>query len=270
MNKIINIYKPIGITPLQLISGLRNEYPEFKNVKIGYAGRLDPMAHGVMLLMIGDATKEREKYLGLDKEYEFEVLFGISTDTYDILGLILENKLSVKSQLLSEEKFRLYIKDLPKNMDQMYPPYSSKEVNGKPLYLWSRENRQTEITIPARAIKINNYAFLNINKFSKENLEKLIYERINKVKGDFRQEEIIKRWREIMKGVKLQTFLTAKFRINCSSGTYIRGLVNDMGQAFGTGAIALDILRTKVDTFTLDESLNLKSLHIPLIFFLNS
>src|SRR4051812_2270372 len=95
MNRVINVYKPIGFTPLQVIEKLREKFPEYKNVKIGYAGRLDPLAHGVLLLMIGDATKEREKYLGLDKSYEFEAVLGVSTDSYDVLGLV-NNNLTMK------------------------------------------------------------------------------------------------------------------------------------------------------------------------------
>src|SRR3712207_2873397 len=92
MNKILNIYKPVGFTPLEMITALLKEFPEYKDKKIGYAGRLDPLAHGVLLLMIGDATKQRKDYLGLDKMYEFEVLFGVETDTYDLLGFVKERK----------------------------------------------------------------------------------------------------------------------------------------------------------------------------------
>jgi len=53
-----------------------------------YAGRLDPMAEGVLIILVGDECKKKQKYLGLDKEYEIEVLFGLETDTQDILGVI--------------------------------------------------------------------------------------------------------------------------------------------------------------------------------------
>ena len=93
-NKVINIYKPQGVTPVQLIVKFRISYPEFKDTKIGFAGRLDPLAHGVMLLTIGEANFNREPLLNLNKTYKFKVLFGVETDSYDYLGLLKDfNKL---------------------------------------------------------------------------------------------------------------------------------------------------------------------------------
>lgn len=87
---VITIYKKIGETPLEALTRLRESVPEYKEETLSYAGRLDPMAAGVMLVLAGDANKEREKYLNLEKDYSAEILFGISTDTYDTLGLITE------------------------------------------------------------------------------------------------------------------------------------------------------------------------------------
>ena len=77
MHQIISVYKPKGITPYQLIQYVKQTYPEYHNKKIGFAGRLDPLAHGVMLLMVDEATKERDKYLTLPKEYACEAIFGM-------------------------------------------------------------------------------------------------------------------------------------------------------------------------------------------------
>ena len=87
MKCILNIYKKTGETPLETINRLRADKPEYQNAKITYAGRLDPLAKGALILLAGDAVYEKEKYLKLDKEYEAEILFGFETDTYDILGL---------------------------------------------------------------------------------------------------------------------------------------------------------------------------------------
>ena len=76
MKNIINIYKKAGETPLEAINRLRSRRPEYQDVKITYAGRLDPLAEGVLILLAGDAVYEKEKYLKLDKEYEAEILFG--------------------------------------------------------------------------------------------------------------------------------------------------------------------------------------------------
>ncbi|MDE1988462.1 MAG: hypothetical protein KGJ58_03695 [Patescibacteria group bacterium] len=87
MKQVLNIYKKAGETPLETISRFRADNQEYQKEKITYAGRLDPLAEGVLILLVGDAVYEKEKYLKTDKEYEAEILFGFETDTYDILGL---------------------------------------------------------------------------------------------------------------------------------------------------------------------------------------
>jgi tRNA pseudouridine55 synthase len=103
---------------------------------LAYAGRLDPMAEGKMLILAGEACKEREKYLGLDKNYIFEVLLGFSSDSGDILGLLKKDKKDFKISLKNLKK------EVEKNLSQkkgkrkmQYPVYSSKPVDGKPLFL---------------------------------------------------------------------------------------------------------------------------------------
>jgi tRNA pseudouridine55 synthase len=85
---LLNIYKPIGSTPFQVIERLKMEHPELRDVKMSFAGRLDPLAHGVLLILVGDTVTEREKLLALPKTYQCKVLLGVSTDSYDILGIV--------------------------------------------------------------------------------------------------------------------------------------------------------------------------------------
>src|SRR5690349_10661953 len=93
MQNIHIVYKPVGLTPLEMINKLQSQTPELVGKKICYAGRLDPLAHGVLLLLSGEETKQREKYLSLPKTYEFEVVFGMQTDTYDVLGYLKETEI---------------------------------------------------------------------------------------------------------------------------------------------------------------------------------
>ncbi|HSW48214.1 MAG TPA: hypothetical protein VLG67_03990, partial [Candidatus Saccharimonadales bacterium] len=222
----------------------------------GFAGRLDPLAHGVMLLMIGEETKSRDKYLNFDKEYEFEVLFGLSTDTYDALG-ILQNGNSKPAPVNLEKQIKNFIKSKSGKQTQIYPPFSSIEVKGKQLYQWARENKLNEIKIPEREIEIYNFPLIYIQTKPVSEIEKRIYENINAVNGDFRQDEILEKWNEFFKKNKTITFAIAKFKINCSSGTYVRSLANELGQKLECGAIALSIFRTKVDKYKLEDSIKL-------------
>ena len=82
--EVLNLYKNLGETPLERLERLRTQKPLYEREVLSYAGRLDPMAEGVMLCLVGQANKRREQYLDLSKEYTIAVLFGVSTDTYDV------------------------------------------------------------------------------------------------------------------------------------------------------------------------------------------
>ncbi len=256
MNKILNIYKPIGMTPYQLIQKLRIEREELAQIKIGFAGRLDPLAQGVMLLMIGDATKNRKDYLNLDKEYEFEVTFGVSTDTYDQLGF-LKNKLVKKLPDNLEEKIEKFVNSKTGKQMQQYPPFSSIEIKGKPLFQWSRENRLSEIQIPSRTIEIYNFELDNVKIIPPSEIQKTLITNVASVDGDFRQMETLEKWSLFFESNKIEYLSVATFNINCSSGTYVRSLANELGEILGCGAIALSILRTRVGKYSLRDSMRL-------------
>jgi len=85
MKKTINLYKPVGMTPLQAVEKLREKNTVYNGKKMSYAGRLDPMAEGVLLILVGDENKKMKQYMGFDKEYKAEILFGFSSDSNDVL-----------------------------------------------------------------------------------------------------------------------------------------------------------------------------------------
>ncbi len=121
------VYKNLGETPLERAERFRNDHPEFLNSKITYAGRLDPMAEGLLVLLTNDAVNTKENFLSLSKTYEVEVLWGVGTDTQDVLGLI--SKTSMKYPEV--EKVRGYISESVGKFEQKYPAYSSKPINGE-------------------------------------------------------------------------------------------------------------------------------------------
>ena len=86
MQKYAVVEKAVGETPLQALERFRALHGELDQIPMAYAGRLDPMASGKLLILIGEECKQQERYHALDKEYEFEVLFGIGSDTGDVLG----------------------------------------------------------------------------------------------------------------------------------------------------------------------------------------
>jgi tRNA pseudouridine55 synthase len=247
---ILPIYKPKGITPHQLIEQLRKEQPPYQDVVIGYAGRLDPLAHGLMLLMLGDETKNRDNYLSLSKEYTFEILLGVETDTYDVLGII-NPPLTKGAQEDLNAKIHSFIASKLGTHQQPYPPYSSKAVHGKPLHWWARNNKLEEITLPTREVTITDFQLSKITKKTRDVIQADIFQQIAAVSGDFRQQAIKESWEVFFKTNNYQTFETATFQLSCSSGTYVRSLAHELGKQLGTGAITLDILRTRVGDYYL-------------------
>lgn len=244
MKKVILLNKKEGETPLFALENFRKNNPKYLDISMTYAGRLDPMASGVLIILAGDKIKEKEKYLGLDKEYKFSVLFGFSTDTYDILGKVVKNKVVEKQKIkLGIENNLKYFKG---KIKQKYPIYSSKTVNGKPLFDYARKNENVEI--PEKDVYIKHIKLEKIKKINNKSLFLNIKKRIAKVKGNFRQESILKIWKK--KLVKSQDFYIVDFTINCTSGTYVRGIANSLGEKMNVPALAFLIKRTKIGKFS--------------------
>jgi tRNA pseudouridine55 synthase len=253
---MILLNKPVGQTPLQALDKLRLNTPELKDVKLSYAGRLDPMAEGLMLVLVGEENKDREKYLGLDKEYEVEILFGMETDTYDILGLVNLNESEKNPALLAENlqgEFADKADFLSDSLSSLigkiklpYPPYSSKPVDGIPLFQWARDGRLGEIEIPNQDSFINSIELLNLYKIDRSKLVKYILESIQKVVGDFRQDEILASWKKYFEDSVDSEFSVAKIKIACQSGAYMRSIAHELGRMLKTKAIALSIKRTRI------------------------
>ena len=265
-NNILNIYKPVGISPLDAIKLLKEKYPELKNEKMTYAGRLDSMAEGALLILAGNAVYKKEKYLKMDKEYEGEILFGFETDTYDVLGL--PEKIIHYRRSMSIVKIRKILKKFEGEISLPLPPYSSYKIKGKPLFQWAREGKLSEIEIPIRQTKINSTKLLSLNEISGKNLMKKIEQKISLIKGDFRQKKILSRWQKMLpkscSSLKTLTFQTAKVKISCSSGTYIRSIAHHLGQELKTGGILLSLKRTRVGDFDIKNSEKLKVIKIAL------
>lgn len=245
---ILNFYKKLGETPKEALERFKEENPLYKDSVLTYAGRLDPMAEGVLVILAGDIKEEeKKKILELPKTYYFEVLWGLGSDTYDILGLTRMGN----QKLFNESKIPYILNEL-KNLKEMeYPPFSSKPVGGIPLFQIAKSGSLGEIEIPKREVKILSLDNLGDYQISGSDLLELIIERIGLVKGDFRQEEIKNSWKEALGKVKDHNFILNKFRAEVSSGTYIRGLANLMGQKMGSSALCFKILREKVGNYIL-------------------
>jgi tRNA pseudouridine(55) synthase len=239
------LHKEVGETPLECLERARRANGIAANIPMTYAGRLDPMAEGVLLVLVGDECKEKEKFLGSDKEYEIEVLFGVATDTQDVLGVITTINIDVK---VTDE----FIKSIPEKyigtFSQKYPVYSSKTVGGKALHTHARENTlpTDEREMPARDVKIYSIDFLGQREITGTEIAIQSIEKIKKVNGDFRQEEIIMGWQDFAQKYATSKFSIIKLKVKCSTGTYMRVLAERIGKDAGTVAIASSIMRTRI------------------------
>ncbi|MBT4135455.1 hypothetical protein HOD75_03790 [archaeon] len=257
MKQIINLNKPISITPLEAVKKFQKKNPEYKNKKIGYAGRLDPMAEGILLLLIEDKNKEITKYMNLDKTYKAKVLFGFSTDSFDILGLPKKAKAIPEKNKDFETNLKKQIKKFKGTQTQKLPPYSSYRIKGKPLFHYARENKLSEIKIPNKKVEIKSISLNSLKSSTSQTLLKQIQTKIKKLKGNFRQKQIQTKWKQILQKQPTTKYLIAEITISCSSGTYIRTIANDLGKKLNTSAILLNLQRTKLGKYNIKNSIKI-------------
>lgn len=246
-----SIYKRAGITPLQAIQEYKSTYPELQDEKVSYAGRLDPMADGVLILLIGDANKVRNEFLHLEKEYRVEILFGFATDSFDVMGMPKD----VSTNHIDEHELNTCMKTFKGKILQKFPPYSSKPVQGKPLYYWARHNMLNAIEIPVKEREIYT---IKVDSFRSETGASIINDiltRVRMVQGDFRQDEIIHAWTDLLQRYATEKFDIATISVSGSSGLYMRQLCVDIGEKMEIPALAYSITRTRVGDFTIGERL---------------
>ena len=254
MERVVNVYKPQGMTPLQAIDAIRDRYPEYRSERMTYAGRLDPMAEGVLVILVGDAVHKKETYLRLDKEYEADIVFGIGTDTHDLLGMpIICNNIKIDSDIV-----RSGMEQMIGSFEYALPIYSSRPVNGKPLFQWAREGRTDEIEIPKRMMCVHAMELVEMYMIKGKELMQKIDTSIANVQGDFRQEKVLHGWNTALAGVGMDTALPAlHMSINCASGTYVRTIAHELGKRLGTDATIMRLVRTRVGSYFASDAIRI-------------
>jgi tRNA pseudouridine55 synthase len=229
------VWKPVGLTPLEAIGKLRLKKPPLKDEKMTFAGRLDPLAEGVLVILAGEARFKKDQYLSFSKEYEVEILFGVSTDTGDVLGLVKETKFH--SDISAEDIKKVAERFIGKH-SQTAPPFSSPGLSDK---IFTRE-------IELKDIEVSDCTPV----FSEEILPE-VFRKIALIAGDFRQVEILKTWSEAFSKPEKMTRCTLIVR--SSAGAYMRLLAENVGAELGVPALALAITRTKVGKWQKEDCL---------------
>lgn len=189
--------------------------------KIGHAGTLDPDVTGVLPVAIGQATKLIELMHTQNKRYIGQGILGFATDSYDTSGKITANK-KIRAEITSTE-IKDAMQEFVGQIEQVPPIYSAVKVKGKHLYEYARAG--IEVERPKRQVEILAYNLVNEPTFDKE-------------KGQ-------------------ETF---DFEIECSKGTYVRSLINDLGSKLKVPAVMKCLCRTSSSGFDISQSVKLSEI----------
>jgi tRNA pseudouridine(55) synthase len=253
INRYIVLEKRVGYTPLAELNMLKVRQPELAHIPMTYAGRLDPMASGKLLVLLGEECKRRKWYDGLQKEYAFEVVLGVSTDTGDGLGL---PSMSNNDSAITLERVQDVCHNLIGSHILPYPHFSSKKVEGKPLFQHALEGTLEDIDLPTTNMRIFT---LNCNSIRTISLKELIEGVLAKISmlhteqntgivaRDFRKGTITDAWNQLMHTDAQVTIVACTARVD--AGTYIRSLAALMGERLGTRAFASSIHRSRIGRY---------------------
>ena len=223
---ILIVDKPEGLTSHDVVARLRRI---LKTKRIGHTGTLDPFATGVLVMLVGKATRLAQ-FLDKDKkEYKATIRFGFETDTGDGTGSpkqIQNSKFKIQNSEIKE-----VLQDFRGEIEQTPPMYSAKKIAGKKLYELARKG----IEIERKPVKITIYEseLIKDQKPKTEDLQK----------NDF--------------GLWTLDF---GLRVSCSAGTYIRTLAEDIGKKLEIGAHLAALRRTGAGQFDLSKAVTLEGL----------
>jgi len=220
MNGVLIIDKPAGMTSHDVVARVRKIIGERR---VGHTGTLDPFATGVLVVLVGRATRIAQFLSGAEKEYEATVRLGYATDTGDLTGAPIKTEPHAKPQSLRKEDIEVAVASLRGEIEQLPPMYSAKKVAGRKLYEHARRGEEIERS-PVR-VTIHEFELLPDQLSANEDGS-----------IDFR------------------------VRVVCSAGTYVRTLAEDLGQKLGVGAHLAELRRTRAGRFKIEESSTLEKL----------
>ncbi len=222
MSGFLLIDKPVGPTSHDIVDEVRKI---FKTKKVGHAGTLDPFASGLLIIGIGAATKELSKFQGLPKTYIGTISLGARSTTNDPEGIITESGLPPPRKKEIEAAFKKFIGEI----DQVPPIYSAKKIGGKKLYKIARQIFASQnLSGQIRALSQIKIPAVKVTVYSLHLLE-------------------------YKHGL-------ARFETTVSSGTYIRAMARDIGEALGVGGYLKALTRTAIGTCSLKNSISLNTL----------
>lgn len=245
---MITVYKPIGISCVDLINSLKQK-DDYKDKNIGFSGRLDEMAHGKVIILLDDETKKTKEYHNADKVYRFRFIIGLETDTTSVLGLF-QNKACP-----NDLDINLICKTIMEHNEteflQEYHVYSSYRLTHddikKPLWWWAQSGRIHEIqNLPSKKVKVYGINIKNIKDISLDDFMAESLLNLSKVKdGTLRKDEIVDQWKKYYESIRDKNIKFVEFEceIKVSSGFYVRQFVKDIGKKLNLNVLVTEIER---------------------------
>ena len=222
-----------------------------KKLKVGHAGTLDPLATGVLLVCIGNATKQAEELQRHDKEYVAGVTFGATTPSYD-----LEKEIDrffpyehITAEALSEA-----LEGFVGEQEQIAPLFSAKSVNGVRAYELARALYKQQGLLDEAASELIRKATINISE-----IELLRFEEAgSRVPSQTEREDTVSKAssRINVTDNSVLGLPRADIRLACSKGTYVRAFARDLGEALGSGAHLDALQRSRSGQFRVSEALS--------------
>jgi tRNA pseudouridine55 synthase len=224
MDGLLVIDKPADVTSHDVVAGARRI---LKERRIGHTGTLDPFATGVLLVLVGRATRLAQFLSGSDKEYDAIIRLGYATDTGDRTGTPIPGPhVSERRFTWSEDEIEQALASLRGWIDQVPPMYSAKKIGGKKLYELAR--RGEEVKREPVQVCIHELAAIRPEgQLVKDNLD-----------GTF----------------------DFHVHVVCSAGTYVRVLAEDLGKRLSVGAHLAELRRTRVGDFSVTNAVTLDQL----------
>jgi tRNA pseudouridine55 synthase len=228
MDGLLIIDKPAGLTSHDVVARVRRH---LKQKRVGHTGTLDPFATGVLVILLGRATRLAQFLSGAEKEYMATARFGYSTDTGDATGQPKEEVQGPKSKVQgpmvwTSDEIEAALSSLRGEREQVPPMYSAKKVQGRKLYELARQG----VEIERKAVPVHIHqlealpadgALLSQNEDGTRDLH---------------------------------------LRVVCSAGTYIRTLAEEIGQRLSTGAHLTALRRTRAGQFSIEQAVGLEEL----------
>ena len=250
-----------------------------KNLKVGHAGTLDPLATGVLLICIGKATRLAESLQKEGKEYVAGISFGATTPSYDLEKAV--DRL-YPTDNVSEESLRRVLQGFVGEQDQVAPLFSAKSVDGVRAYELARKQFREKGLAKGDVMEDFDHSvtdLLHVQRITITELELLKFQ-----SPAPRQDQGVDASGALLNPGRTQPqrsedglgpgsavprpdnrinvadisgldLVQAEIRIACSKGTYIRALARDLGEALGSGAFLHSLRRTKSGGFTVETAL---------------